>query len=655
MPAKNVLAIDFGTSNTYYSKCPGDKLIPEGIDFGDGRDGLATAILYRKNKTPLIGNKASEEYGEATQQESRHYKFRTYFKPEIVSSDEARKNAVDFLSTVLVDAKNQFLDIDPKTRQVIFGIPCQADETYRQALTDVAEKAGYGRIRTVPEPIGAVIYHLKEDLPVQDALKGFLAVDFGGGTCDFAFLRNGKIKAAWGDMHLGGRLFDDLFYQWLLESNPDAYRLIKADTKEFFVSTYLCREIKESFSQTMARNQSEQVSRAMRHYGRIKMTWEDFVNRAKKYTLSDTFKKYLIDIGQDPTVFPGGNGEVDLLKQFHSCMVEGLRKYQIDKHDIRFVILAGGSSLWPFVPEILMRELLIEKQQIKRSERPYVAISAGLSMWPAQQLKFRKTQNKLKEQLPAFTKKIEKLIDDQCDAVAAEIAQEIGTELFDKKIYPILKKFKSEGGSVSLLKKEIAGAGAGFKTKIPKIVEPSVTALLTSLPQQVHDLIDDWFKKHELVTPDERVDPRQVNSSEIEAPAVDLDLMKKIEKPILAISSVIGGAIFATIAAGEGVVLIVSGPIGWLIGLIVSMAVFYLAAKYGMDKAREIAQDWHIPKYVIKATLTERKIKKAREKLVIQMENLVKKNLRDIKPDLQSQINRQIEREIEALNEVQNF
>ena len=46
MDVKPVIAVDFGTSNTYITKCPGDKSAPVGIDFGGGRDGLATAILY---------------------------------------------------------------------------------------------------------------------------------------------------------------------------------------------------------------------------------------------------------------------------------------------------------------------------------------------------------------------------------------------------------------------------------------------------------------------------------------------------------------------------------------------------------------------------------------------------------------------------------
>ena len=110
MSAMNVLAIDFGTANSYFCKCPGDQLTPNGVDFGDGRDGLATAILYRKGRSPLIGQAAMEEYYEATPQERSGYVLRTHFKPDIATGQEARRNAADFLGAVLEDARGQQLD-----------------------------------------------------------------------------------------------------------------------------------------------------------------------------------------------------------------------------------------------------------------------------------------------------------------------------------------------------------------------------------------------------------------------------------------------------------------------------------------------------------------------------------------------------------------
>ena len=85
----NTIAVDFGTTNSYFCKCPADQLSPVGVDFGSGRDGIPTAILYRQDKSPLIGNWALHEYGEATAEERRHYQLRTQFKPDIAAGGDA--------------------------------------------------------------------------------------------------------------------------------------------------------------------------------------------------------------------------------------------------------------------------------------------------------------------------------------------------------------------------------------------------------------------------------------------------------------------------------------------------------------------------------------------------------------------------------------
>jgi hypothetical protein len=66
MASRGVMAIDFGTANTYFCKCPDDQVSPKGVDFDGKNAGLDTAILHREGKEPLIGHTAFEEFGEAT-------------------------------------------------------------------------------------------------------------------------------------------------------------------------------------------------------------------------------------------------------------------------------------------------------------------------------------------------------------------------------------------------------------------------------------------------------------------------------------------------------------------------------------------------------------------------------------------------------------
>ena len=114
------------------------------------------------------------------------------------------------------------------------------------------------------EPKGALLHHLwHKDFSPQEARRGILVIDFGGGTCDFAFLQSLQVSHSWGDMELGGRLFDDLFFQWFLEQNPGALADMENSGDTYYVHSYLCREVKEFFSLTMARDRFEKVSKSV--------------------------------------------------------------------------------------------------------------------------------------------------------------------------------------------------------------------------------------------------------------------------------------------------------------------------------------------------------------------------------------------------------
>ncbi len=120
-------------------------------------------------------------------------------------------------------------------------------------LCATAREAGFGEVRTVDEPKGAIYFRLqRKDVTPTEALKGALVVYFGGGTCDFALLVRGEVVHSWGDMHLGGRLFDDLFYQWFIEQNLGAMAAMSRERAEFFVLAVRCWEAKEKFSLAMA-------------------------------------------------------------------------------------------------------------------------------------------------------------------------------------------------------------------------------------------------------------------------------------------------------------------------------------------------------------------------------------------------------------------
>jgi hypothetical protein len=657
MSEKDVLAIDFGTTNTYYCKCPADQLSPKGVDFGDGRDGLATAILYREGKPPVVGQSALQEYVDATERERSGYQLRTQFKPDIATGQNARRYATDFLRQVLSDARSQHLDIDPMTRQVIFGVPSEAKGEFREALKDIAREAGYGDITMTDEPKGALVYVVhNRDVPATDAMRGLLVIDFGGGTCDFAFLRRGEVKHSWGSMSLGGRLFDDLFFQWFIEDNPGALEALRKDGAEGYVQSWVCREIKENFSRTMARDRSEKVSqnvRTGRHtYGRItNMTWEAFLRKAEVYSPSETLKRFLSDTGGCLSIADDQNGPVDLFAWFRNCLIEGIQNVHIDKSDVRFVILAGGSSLWPFVAEIVQEELGVKPEQIKRSDRPYATISTGLALLPALRARNLATKSKLRQELPAFFDNLKSLLDRRFRDTAKEIAAAVTQELFDEKIKPILLDFRAEGGSINSLRSRISDEAASFEPRLINIIRDKVSVLEKGIPGNVKEMIEEWFNTHNLLYAEDDMQVA-VGKEGVGKPNIPVDVHDGIIDSIAAVTGIIVTAIVTMICGGGGMALILSGPIGVIIGLILGVVIAFLIVTYGADKAKQMAEGWNIPGGMLRFVLRDGKISDARTKLSTDLESKVQQLSSDVQAQITKQVSERVDRVIEALGDI---
>ncbi|WP_295390033.1 Hsp70 family protein [uncultured Thiodictyon sp.] len=655
------LAIDFGTSNTYVTKCAGDREEPVGVDFGDGRDGLATAILYRDDQTPLIGYQALEEFGEGAADHPDYY-LRAQFKPDLASSEEARRNTRDFLSGVLDVARRQHKDIDPLQRQVIFGAPSEASEEYREVLRTAARDAGFGEVRTVDEPKGAIYFHLhRKDITPAEALQGALVVDFGGGTCDFALLVRGEVMHSWGDMHLGGRLFDDLFYQWFIEQNPDAVAAMQRERAEFFVLAVRCREAKEKFSLAMAMDPAQVFRKSIGEFGRISdLTWEAFLARARHYRPSRTFADYLRAMNPDAYGHLQSAGQgLDLLDWFRQTLRQGLAHERVRQHEPACVILTGGSSAWPFVAAIITEELaqLAKPARLVNSDRPYVTVSQGLAILPALQSRLATTQTALHTELPGFIdERIDPLLKRRLDEVAERIAERVAVGLFDQGIAPILHAFRRTGGSVAALKEQIAAQAVAFQPQIESIVTTAIAQVLTGVAADTTELMRDWYRRHGLsfgqgVSHDGRPLTKGNDLS-----IADPNIYAEIEGVIFALSTTVVTVLAAVVSGGAGTALIMSGHLGLAIGALIGLVAGFLVARYGTEEAKRRAEAWEgTPRWIIARALTDAKIASLRDDIKAQVADKVKAQADGAREGLEGQIRRQVEQEIENISAIGHF
>lgn len=105
---------------------------------------------------------------------------------------------------------------------LVAGCPVNWLGEYAAMLKDILRQAGFPPVLVVPEPVGAALYFFATgELSSQDLHRDIVVFDWGAGTFDMALLRAGRLQFGsantFGSAVYGGRLYDDLFYQWLLD------------------------------------------------------------------------------------------------------------------------------------------------------------------------------------------------------------------------------------------------------------------------------------------------------------------------------------------------------------------------------------------------------------------------------------------------------
>lgn len=263
-----VIAIDFGTTNTSVAWMkPGVakpaiiKLSPSiNINKCTARS-IETAFRYDEN-----GN--IEEFGESAYFWKSKFSSRTYynFKPELTDPDntEAYELSKKWLGLVLELIKKSMNTDDIDDYQFVIGHPVKWTCNSQSKLLQIAKEAGFTRIKSIREPIGAALY-LQWAEPQKIPSGKSLIIDFGGGTIDFVLLDidGDQVRTirAGGDDRLGGRNIDKLIYEHLStkykfqfdESNAMEVDLIRASR---YLKEQLSDKPHEAYFSTNISNQT---------------------------------------------------------------------------------------------------------------------------------------------------------------------------------------------------------------------------------------------------------------------------------------------------------------------------------------------------------------------------------------------------------------
>jgi len=509
----DVTAMDLGTSNTCIccnSKNDNISIVYPKDWYNSKLGGaIPSLVLYKDNKPFLIGAAAELEYGEASQQEKEHYKLQARFKPDIAVSEDAKQYMLDFLE--LLRERITLSD------NLFVGIPCQAQNHYRETLRLCLNQTNWKNAQFLPEPVGALIHYLSRgDLSPSVVAKGVLTVDFGGGTCDLAIMHRADVKAWHGDMLYGGRLFDDLFYQMLIEQNEGLEQQLQEEHNSYYVHWVACRQAKEDFSTAMNQERAAPTTIRVRrsHFSEGKvhelsayiteLTWEQFLLKAGNFKPSKHLQlalhnhssySGLSEIGQ--SMLQGK--KVDLIYWFEHILRQCLNNFAAS-HNTQSsptVLLTGGSSAWPFVKDIIKQNLGSQIKIIYGDEQ-YADVAKGLAQFPILSQNLKLGRESLQKELPSF---MEKNIRQDAIRNSFEIGlnlllDEYADYLQKVVLIPAFHTFRADGGPLIGLIQNIVKTNQDQGQHLENIINSHIKRISRKISNACQIELQNWFKNN---------------------------------------------------------------------------------------------------------------------------------------------------------------
>ncbi|MCU0702712.1 MAG: Hsp70 family protein [Fimbriiglobus sp.] len=519
------IGIDFGTSNSHFAFCNhSDRPIAESVGIGKGGS-MPTCVLWKKpgeTAADLLayGEHAQSQWIGMDDDERVGVRFAFGFKPDLVPSARARKDAWGFLTAAASDLKQAGLagPIGPGGYHVIIGVPAEIGAEHKAITARLASDAGLGEVECVEEPLGALAYHLSRgDLSGRDARRGVLVVDFGGGTFDVALANHRGLAEPWGDPSLGGRLFDDLFLQWVLDQNPG---LEVSEEEALVVWQNECRRVKEDFSNAWAAAAKQDkpfpddFKRPVEVGGRKvwlrKPTVEEFRHRASRYTPSHVVRKYIRGLDQPV----GGlvlDQPTDLFARIRDVLCRGNTLGGM-KDKFTRVVLTGGSSWWPFLKELVGDALGVPADKVLMSQNPQATIGSGLALYRTVREGNERRQQEIKARVPEVLRDFNRSVSARLDRYAATTA--------DAVIQALMPRIEREywgwydhGGSLNGVEARVKLICQDFeKTQGEACVRPHWVAVNADLIRIMREHLGTFLRANEIPSGVEDYIPTSVTS-----------------------------------------------------------------------------------------------------------------------------------------------
>ena len=326
-----VIGIDLGTTNSVVSVMEGGE--PVVITNPEGSRLTPSVVGFTKDGQRLIGQLAKRQAvsnPDRTIRSIKRHMGETDYKVEIDGKSYTPPEISAMILQKLKADAETYLG-EPVTQAVI-TVPAYFNDSQRQATKDAGKIAGLDVLRIINEPTAAALaYGLDKD---KD--ETILVFDLGGGTFDVSILELGdgvfEVKATNGNTHLGGDDFDARIVDWMVaEFKKDNGIDLSADKMSEQRLVEAAEKAKIELSSMMSTN----INLPFITAGPSGPLHLDLTLTRAKF---DELTHDLVEATMEPT---------------RKAMADA----ELSPSDIDKVILVGGSSRIPAVPEAIKKYL----------------------------------------------------------------------------------------------------------------------------------------------------------------------------------------------------------------------------------------------------------------------------------------------------------
>ncbi|MDR2679571.1 MAG: Hsp70 family protein [Tannerella sp.] len=357
------LGIDLGTTNSSIAVCRNGEVEvfknPSGL-----KQTLPSVVAFRRERT-VIGDKARDCVEKDPQNVVSCFKRKMgtdekYFIPNRNESF----SPVD-LSALVLQELRQFIYTGETFSSVVITVPAAFDTVQSNATKQAGYRAGFSEVVLLQEPIAASLAFANKQKH-EDLTAKWLVYDLGGGTFDAALISiDGEMKVLdhEGDNFFGGMDFDSLIVDKLIIPRLKA----EGGFPEIEHLRSARNRYNSLYRQLLHKAEEVKIALSIRETADVEFEAEDDSGAEREFFFTVRREEFEALI-------------LDHIDRSIRIVRELLDRNSLSPHDIREIILIGGSTYIPLVRRMLSGELDIP---VNCSVDPTTAVVVGAAFYAA--------------------------------------------------------------------------------------------------------------------------------------------------------------------------------------------------------------------------------------------------------------------------------